>query len=206
MKRLAIIATTLAAIAPATVQGQKPPVPSAQDVLPCQSLTAETGSKFRCDLSSGGVSRLHLYGTDAPEMDQPHGPAARKALQALIKDHDVICRSVAPGLARCGYLVGKVHIDVGRRLVQEGAVWATRDSSVYMADMAKARAAYRGLFDDLYPINPADWRSGVRLTDEQQAIESAVQRAKQLTITRSGRGWYEQALCERHWPCVPAPF
>ena len=106
--------------------------------------------------------RVRLAGIDAPEHDQPYGTAATRSLAALALNRIVRVRRVAED--DYGRVVGVVVAD-GRDLdaeqVRRGMAWVyrrySRSRRLYALE-AEAKQARRGLWADLNPIPPWDWR------------------------------------------------
>lgn len=106
--------------------------------------------------------KIRLVGLDAPERCQTHGPQAREALTrwALQRRAEVRRRAYDEH----GRALGTLSIDgqdVGARLVREGHAWSARyrgDPGPYAREEAEARAARRGLFADVAPLPPRDFR------------------------------------------------
>lgn len=109
--------------------------------------------------------RLRLYGIDAPEWDQPHGEAAKKALaslvagkqvQAVVVDRDSLDRAVA-----VLYLDGR---NVNLELVSEGHAWwyeyFAPDATALAQAQQEARAQGHGLWAGPEPVAPWIWRRG----------------------------------------------
>lgn len=118
-------------------------------------------------LTLAGGMRVRLYGIDAPELDQPYGPAARDALAALVDGR--VVRVIEHVTDRYGRQVSDVvrdGVDVNRHLIAAGAAWC------YMRYLppgddcprieAEARSARRGLWALPNPVPPWAWRAGGR--------------------------------------------
>lgn len=106
--------------------------------------------------------KIRLDGVDAPELGQPFGKAAKRALSekvfgrkatVAVKGHDLY-----------GRLVGQVTIDgrdVARELVREGYAWCdprfNHDATLAGLEQA-ARRAKAGLWADSSPTPPWDHR------------------------------------------------
>jgi micrococcal nuclease len=114
------------------------------------------------------VTRVRLAGIDAPEARQRFGLEARRRLSERAVGRQV--RVEALGLTLRGYTVGLVlsfGIDLGLGQVQDGMAWyagrragtlSPRADRQYRAAQAAARKARRGLWRDLNPMSPWDWR------------------------------------------------
>lgn len=92
--------------------------------------------------------RIRLWGIDAPERQQHHGPAATAYLRRLIYDKDVTCYE--RGQDRYGRIVAQCATrdgDIGRRMVANGhALDYRRYSRGHYADEeAAARAEQLGV-------------------------------------------------------------
>jgi endonuclease YncB( thermonuclease family) len=106
--------------------------------------------------------KLRLLGLDAPERCQPRGPEATAALMARVQDRRVTVRREATddhgrGLATL-WIDG---VDVGAQLVADGHAWSARyrgNPGPYANEEAEARRVQRGLFADLAPELPRDFR------------------------------------------------
>jgi len=120
------------------------------------------GDTVTCrDASARGV-RIRLVGIDAPELDQPGGPAARAALASKVAGRGV--RVEGDARDKHGRLLGRLWLDgrdLNREMVAEGWAWAFTgfaDDDELAAAEAAARRARRGLWADPHPMAPARWR------------------------------------------------
>lgn len=120
-------------------------------------------------LTDGRTVRLH--GVDAPELDQPHGDAARIGLQRLVADRELLVvakgqswgrtvahvTAIAPGTGK--------RIDVAATLVVRGHAWhdARYKGDERLPDLqVRAREQRLGLWRGASLIPPWEWRKGVR--------------------------------------------
>jgi endonuclease YncB( thermonuclease family) len=109
--------------------------------------------------------RVRLSGADAPEHDQPWGPQAAAALQALTLGREVELEVVDQD--RYERMVARVCLgneDVGAWLIEQGDAWAYRqylDDPTYCAFEGVARAARRGVWSapPSQWIAPWEWRA-----------------------------------------------
>lgn len=118
------------------------------------------------------VHRVRLAGIDAPEIDQPHGTQARRALAKAVAGETLIVDWHKRD--RYDRLVGKLlldNTDVNLALVRSGYAWwyrayageqTARDRRLYEAAEQMARRERVGLWRDPQPIAPWDWRAGLR--------------------------------------------
>ena len=107
-----------------------------------------------------GEERVRLHGIDAPELDQPQGPAARRALIELAAGQPVDCERLdtdryGRAVAWCRTPDGT---DLGGWLVARGLALAYRRySDEYVDEETAARRARRGVWaGDFVP--PWEWR------------------------------------------------
>jgi endonuclease YncB( thermonuclease family) len=114
-------------------------------------------------LHDGRPQVIRLHGIDAPETGQAFGTRARQFAAGLAfgKTVSVSIR----GLDRYGRTIGEVTLPDGRNLNEElvragYAWWFSRYSADYrLATLeAQARSGHRGLWADLDPVPPWEWR------------------------------------------------
>lgn len=155
----------------------QPPPPAAPRVLfetPKRQASLQLGvSQVTCSRAIDGDSievtknqfpfEVRIVGIDAPELDQPFGDLARKAVEAVcvgkqvtvnVSDHDQYGRAIAevtlPG-----------SFSLGRTLVASGGAWWYRS---YSHDLelgrleAEARGKKKGLWSQPNPVPPWQWR------------------------------------------------
>lgn len=105
---------------------------------------------------------IRLFGIDAPEYDQPEGPAATRLLRQMLDGETV--RIEPRDTDRYGRVVARVILadgtDVARTMVREGLALADiRYSTAYMRDQHAAQGARAGAWGRRGIIDPAEWRS-----------------------------------------------
>lgn len=112
-----------------------------------------------------GKLRCRLAGVDAPEHNQPLGPAARKALADLIADRPVSCKVLGTDHYRRRLIVCRNHKgqDVARELVRQGlaVVYGRRTRNRarrYWFVQLQARLMRRGMWGQK-SMRPERWRS-----------------------------------------------
>lgn len=120
--------------------------------------------------------RIRIAGIDAPEKAQPFGEVAKQSLARLAfgKHAEVRCsKRDRYGREICGVFVGAR--DVGLEQVRAGHAWWYReyareqspdDRRAYAAAEAEARDLRRGLWRDVSPTPPWDWRRQSRSADQ----------------------------------------
>lgn len=111
----------------------------------------------------GRSERIRLEGIDCPELRQPYGKEAKRAVMALVIGSLVTLKTY--GRSHDGALRAEVFLENGRRLSQilleEGLAWevATRGSSSAGDAEREARYAKRGLWADRNPTPPWKFRA-----------------------------------------------
>jgi micrococcal nuclease len=111
--------------------------------------------------------RVRLAGVDAPEKGQAFGQRSKQALSQMIFGREVTV--VSTGRDRYERTLGIVRLmdgsSVNERLVENGWAWHyTRYSNDRrLSELeSRARAARRGLWADLRPVAPWDFRKAHR--------------------------------------------
>ncbi|URI11063.1 thermonuclease family protein [Aquincola tertiaricarbonis] len=114
---------------------------------------------MRCD---DQTVKVRLAEIDAPEKRQPWGTRSRQALADLCFQQQATLR--AQKLDRYGRTVGRVECsgkDASHIQVATGMAWAYRryltDAAILRAENA-AMAAHVGLWSDMSPLAPWEWR------------------------------------------------
>lgn len=116
------------------------------------------------------IRRIRLGdGCDTPERNQPWGPEATLRTGELLAGGFIVEYTAK---ATYGRAVARIYLADGRRLamvlVSEGLAWVDPRyakgewGKKLTAAMAKAKAAKVGLWGDDRPIEPRQWRKGVR--------------------------------------------
>lgn len=106
--------------------------------------------------------KVRLDAIDAPELGQPFGQAAKKALSEKVFGKDVVV--IAKTRDKYGRTVGHVLVDnrdVNLELLEEGAVWHYKeyDHNKRLREAEQsARDARKGLWRDAHPMPPWEWR------------------------------------------------
>jgi endonuclease YncB( thermonuclease family) len=119
-------------------------------------------------LSGVAQQRVRLAFVDAPERGQAFGQRAKQAMSELVFGKDVKLRPHT--IDRYGRLVARVIVDnqdAGLELLKQGLCWVyerylPEASPGIRASYQQAQAAAReqkfGLWSDLLPVPPWDWR------------------------------------------------
>lgn len=108
---------------------------------------------------AGRRQSVDLAGVDAPELSQPHGPQARRALGSRL-----LGRTVQVAAGADGVRLTVAGEDVAALLVREGHAWVLPGPR--QAELGPLEAAARqdlaGLWQGSAAIAPWEWRAGVR--------------------------------------------
>ena len=115
--------------------------------------------------------KIRLLGIDAPEKDQPYAEAARQHLSDLVLNKFVVVHY--SGLGHNSYILGRVvlgEMDVCAQMLRDGVAWfdsngASRLSQVeretYALTEQTARTEHRGIWQDVAPVPPWDFKREV---------------------------------------------
>ncbi len=116
--------------------------------------------------------KIRLSGIDAPEKGQAFGQRAKEYLSDRVYRKSVVVEGDKTD--RYGRTVGKVVVDgrdVCLEMVEAGYAWhfkkyqreqSRSDRALYAAAENASRDAKRGLWRDVNPIAPWEWRKGQR--------------------------------------------
>ena len=116
-------------------------------------------------IQGGNRTKIHLYGIECPELDQPSGETVRHFVQKLTLFKEVTIRPTQQGMD--GYdLVAIVEVpgmgDLQAILLSEGLAWVNpqlcTDCETWAAMQAQARMWRKGLWVDKEPMEPWEWR------------------------------------------------
>jgi endonuclease YncB( thermonuclease family) len=114
--------------------------------------------------------RVRIAGIDAPEKRQAFGNRSRQHLASIVFRKNVAVEWTKTD--RYGRIIGKVvvrELDAGLEQIRAGYAWhykryareqVIRDRVAYDAAEQDARAHYRGLWEDLHPTPPWQFRRG----------------------------------------------
>jgi endonuclease YncB( thermonuclease family) len=116
--------------------------------------------------------KIRLMGIDAPEKGQAFGNVSRESLASMVAGRNVVVEWHKRD--RYGRLVGQVFSDshdVGLVQIERGLAWHYKayareqrpeDAREYAQAEVDAKVARRGLWADLGPVAPWEWRRGIR--------------------------------------------
>jgi endonuclease YncB( thermonuclease family) len=125
----------------------------------------------------GAPVQLRLQDIDAPEICQPWGAQAKRALQDLVLNKAVSVR--VSGRDTHGRTLGTLYLDslnVNKSLVQDGHAWSSRykyDRGPYVAEERMAKALSRGFNAEAGAVMPRDFRRDHGPCHSAEAPEAA---------------------------------
>lgn len=140
----------------------------------CRVVGISDGDTFTCLTADKQQIRVRMNGIDAPEKAQAYGNKAKQALSSLIFSKTVSVSVKSKD--RYGRFIADVIADgrsVNKSMVLSGYAWVYREyvsaseRSEYLKLEADAQTARRGLWADLNPIYPSQYRKG-RPNNEKQ--------------------------------------
>ena len=139
------------------------------DTVSCRVVGVTDGDTLSCLTEGRENLKVRLYGIDAPESRQDFGTQSKKHLSNMVFGKQVTLD--VRDTDRYGRTVADVLINdksVNLRQVETGHAWAYRqylnnfDFNGYTSAEDKAKRASLGLWSSPNPINPADFRKGVK--------------------------------------------
>jgi endonuclease YncB( thermonuclease family) len=158
-----------------------------RDPLPAQGFSGKVIGVSDGDtitvLQNRTDTRVRLHGVDCPEKGQAFGNRAKEFTADLVLGQSVTIRP--RGVDRYGRTVGEVLLPDGRNLSEElvrsGFAWwfrkyAASDKSLARLE-ADAHTARKGLWADLHPVPPWEWRDQRAIGSNGRTGTSPVTRA-----------------------------
>lgn len=113
-------------------------------------------------MGGGELHKIRILGMDAPEICQTGGAAAKQALEKRVLKRSVTVR--LQGVDVYGRDLATIFLsreDVGEWMVRRGHAWSyryQRDPGPYGEEESHAKLLGRGLFSDMSPEYPHDFR------------------------------------------------
>lgn len=153
--------------------------------------------------------KIRFTGIDAPERGQPYGTAAKKFLSKIIHKKQVCVQWYKKD--KYGRLVGIIFNDdkdVNLQMVESGYAWHFKrfqaeqteaDRKLYANAHSKAKSGVIGLWSEPDPINPDDWRAGVRQINMPNPIIQSKSSAQELSCGA-------KRFCKKMVSCAEACF
>ncbi|MSQ77952.1 MAG: nuclease [Nitrospiraceae bacterium] len=110
---------------------------------------------------------VKLPGIDAPELDQPYGPEAKRFAAKLVKGRVVTIETTQPGNPIYDGVRFSKNRMLAHEMVKAGMAWTTSmdKSSMFGETQEEAKTARLGLWvnsEDEEPIPPWEWRAQKR--------------------------------------------
>ncbi len=111
---------------------------------------------------------VKLPGIDAPELDQPYGPEAKRFAAKLVKGKVVTIETAQAGNPIYGAVRFANSKILAHEMVKAGLAWATTmdKTSMFSEAQEDAKKARIGLWvnsEDEEPVSPWDWRAKKRI-------------------------------------------
>lgn len=121
---------------------------------------------LRC-ANEHGLVKVRIGNIDAPELHQAYGPEAQAALRDALRDREITIEARA--VDRYERVIADLRVgdeDIGLGLVADGLAWCgLRTSQDCTAAQEAARKAGRGLWSQVSPEPPWQWRRAHPRTD-----------------------------------------
>lgn len=127
--------------------------------IDCKVVGISDGDTLTC-LQNRTELKVRLLYIDAPESSQPFGNKAKQALSSLAFKKQVMLQST--GYDKYGRVLAVVYdrkVNINLKLVEQGMAWAYRQTQpIYEQAQEQARSRKIGLWNDLRPVEPTEWR------------------------------------------------
>lgn len=145
-----------------------PPRTNKSDVLTGRVVRIADGDTITLLDSTNAQHRIRLQGIDAPESHQDFGAQSKKSLSDMIFDKDV--NAICDKTDQYGRQVCKIVFDdkdINLEQVKAGMAWhykdyereqSPTDREIYAHAEDEARRARRGLWSDVNPVEPGEFR------------------------------------------------
>jgi endonuclease YncB( thermonuclease family) len=112
----------------------------------------------------GRSETIYLKDIDCPELKQPYGKQAKRAIAAYVGNREVVVRALKRD--RHGRITAEILLqdgrNVGHELLKEGLAWwqrsASNDASLEVLEEL-ARASGKGLWSEPNPVPPWKWKT-----------------------------------------------
>lgn len=166
--------------------------------IDCKVVGISDGDTLTC-LQNRTELKVRLLYIDAPESSQPFGNKAKQALSNLAFKKQVTLQST--GYDKYGRVLAVVHdrnVNINFKLVEQGMAWAYRQTQpIYEQAQKQARSRKIGLWNDLRPIEPTEWRKaksiGYQRTNEGNFVQT---RTSEYSGVMSGVDCSQKLTCK----------
>ncbi|WP_246167820.1 thermonuclease family protein [Propionivibrio limicola] len=145
--------------------------------IPCRVVGVTDGDTLTCLTEEKQQIKVRLAQIDAPEKAQPFGQRSKQALSDLVFQKDVVLEKETTD--KYGRMVAKVlkdGKDVNLEMVRQGMAWVYDQYAhdrEYFAIQQVAKSSRAGLWSDVDPVRPSDWRHGGGSASLQKASAAA---------------------------------
>lgn len=129
--------------------------------ITCRVVGIADGDTLTCLTKQKQTIKVRLHAIDAPEKQQAFGQQAKKHLSDLVYNKTITLNIADTD--RYGRSVADIQLgsmNVNQQMVKDGYAWAYQryGGSRYLQDEKVARQAKFGLWRDIQPIEPSQWR------------------------------------------------
>lgn len=134
--------------------------------IPCQVVAIADGDTLTC-LYQKQALKVRLKYIDAPEKGQAYGQRAKQALAGLVFRKSV--QLEIEGRDKYRRLLAVVFEgsrNINLQLVEQGMAWAfLHTTPLYLHAQEQARDQRLGLWQDIRPLSPSEWRAAKRASN-----------------------------------------
>ena len=154
--------------------------------------------------------KIRLNAIDAPESHQAFGQRSKQTLSAKIFDRDV--RVATYQRDKYGRVIGDIYLDdrcINKEMVEEGWAWHYKKYSTSPSlDEAekKARATRAGLWVDVLPVAPWDFRHPVLDANVIARENAAGPDEVTVYVTRTGTKYHRSGCRFLSKSSIPTPL
>ena len=154
-----IIAVTGAAFFLFSVQAEARPWTN-EKYITCVATEILNGNLFQCVDSKNNQHLIKMADIEAPELEQPFGPEAKKWLKSTIYNQKIMVKVRG---SENDYVLGELYYqkkNLNREMIRQGLAWTDRKNgdSMYQRLERDANSNGTGLWSDVFAEYPADFR------------------------------------------------
>lgn len=179
-----------------------PLIAAAERQISCKVVGISDGDSLTC-LYNRTQLKVRLQYIDAPENGQPFGNRAKQALSQLAFKREI--RLHISGYDKYQRLLAVAYAaekNLNLTLVEQGMAWTyAQTQPIYQQAEQLARSQKIGLWRDINPINPADWRASKRSNSTENLQNSPQNRplAANCSVKKSCNQLPDYATAQRYF-------